>query len=207
MKSHIDALREKRSIYIPDDATEHRHDELDLVFYTSKREVACLGRSEVRPVVVGYEGRRIKPLFKTVFQNGERCDAYIQRWLDGRKKALDELQARRDRRKAIKTSLEEGSILSCSWGYEQTNVEFWQVIEKKSDKTVVIQEIAKKLTDNPDNHSSNGMAGQVIPLPGHFLENSEPVVKRVLVDDQIRFESFRRLTPWNGKPQYCSWYG
>jgi hypothetical protein len=67
---------------------------------------------------------------------------YIQSWLDGTKKALAEKQARRDQRKSIKTSLKEGSILCCSWGYEQTN-----------------------------------------------------------------FESFRRLTPWDGKPQYCSWYG
>jgi hypothetical protein len=208
MKSNIDALRNQRSMYISDDAIEHRHDELDLVYYVCKREVARPGGgSEWNTVVVGYEGRRIKPSFNICFQNDERYKAYIQRWIECRKLTLDEKQARRDQRKLIKTSLKEGSILSCSWGYEQTNVEFWQVIKKKSDKTVVIQEIDKKLTDNPDDHNYNGMAGQVIPVPNVFKEKSEPLVKRVSVDDQIRLESFRFLHPWDGKPEYCSWYG
>ena len=44
----------------------------------------------------------------------------------------------------IKHPLQIGSILYTSWGYEQTNIDFYQVIELIGTSTVVLREIAQE---------------------------------------------------------------
>lgn len=48
-----------------------------------------------------------------------------------------------------------GDILYTSWGYEQTNVDFYQVIGKKGKSTLVLQEIHGK--NSYDNESMTGV--------------------------------------------------
>ncbi len=197
MKSHIDALKAHR--FVPDDAVEHRHDDLDLVYYTADR----LGH----PVVVGYEGRRKKPSFHYSFPHSEGLKKYVKQWLQGRRDELEYKRKKQAEIKAFKTSLVVGSILHGSSGWEQTNAYFFQVVERKTDKTVVIRKIEHQLSPNPDDHQYNSMAGKVIPKPDHFVEREKPLTKRVAPGDTIKIESFLHLKPWDGKPKYCSWYG
>jgi len=196
MKSHIDALRDKR--FIPDNATEERHDDLDMVFYVYQNSANA-------DALICYEGRRIKPSFIYRFAYKKKRDLYKQKWIVNRRTEIAKKQERQQEQRQFKTTLEVGSVLTCSWGYEQTNVEFWKVIEKKSDKTVVLRELAGRLADKSESSSMN-MAGFVVPTE-QFISGREPVKKRVLVGNMIELESFRTLQPWDGRPRYSSWYG
>lgn len=196
MKSHIDALRDKR--FIPDNATEERHDDLDMVFYVYQNEANI-------NVLICYEGRRIKPTFSYRFIFEAKLNSYKKTRILKRRTEIAKKQERQQEQRQFKTALKVGSVLTCSWGYEQTNVEFWKVIEKKSDKTVVIRELAGRLADKSESSSMN-MAGFVVPTE-QFISGREPVKKRVLVGNVIELKSFCTLRPWDGRPRYSSWYG
>ncbi len=189
MKSNIDKLRDRR--VVPDNAVEQRHDDMDTVIYLYQ---CCCNRSPFAAIC--YDGRRLKPGFSYRFSNEIKRSQFINNWLDDKRKIIEEKLERRN----FKTSLIAGSILYCSWGYDQTNVEFWQVVKKKSDKTVVIRQLAVKNLE-PDKR----MLGKIIPIPNVF-HSAEQFEKRVTIGDRIKFESFRSLSPWDDKPKYCSSY-
>jgi hypothetical protein len=94
--------------------------------------------------------------------------------------------------------LEVGSILCGSWGYEQTNVEFFEVIAlSASGKTCTIQEIKH------DEKQTGWASGQCLPLPGEYV--GQPLKNRLIVNDSVRCE-FCSLRIWDGREQYASHY-
>jgi hypothetical protein len=97
-------------------------------------------------------------------------------------------------------------VLHYSWGYEQTNCEFFQVVET-SPGAITIREIAQKA--EPGSGQVHGMAENRLPLPGHFLDKSEPIIKRVQYSESgPGFVSMAHgcCSPWDDRPKYCSWY-
>lgn len=63
-------------------------------------------------------------------------------------------------------------IFVSSWGYEQTNVDFYQVVGIKGKKTVLLREL--KQERNP----TGFMSGETIPLLNQF-QNDEILERRV----------------------------
>jgi hypothetical protein len=59
-------------------------------------------------------------------------------------------------------NIKAGDILSCSWGYDQTNVDFYQVI-KTTAKTATVQEIDKK------NKYTGDMSGKGESMKGYKM--------------------------------------
>ena len=56
---------------------------------------------------------------------------------------------------ASPATVEVGSFFECSWGYDQTNVDFYKVVEiSPSGKTVKVQRWANK---------SDDLSGRVVP--------------------------------------------
>lgn len=95
--------------------------------------------------------------------------------------------------------LEVGSILCGSWGYEQTNVEFFEVVSLSATrKTCSIRELRH------DERGTAFMAGKVFPLPGEYIG---PVLERKLVqNDTVRLDVCT-LSLWDGRELYASHYG
>ena len=94
------------------------------------------------------------------------------------------------------------------WGYEQTNVDFYQAV-KVSDKTVTFRQLKSvKTYAEPQSHT-----GTIVPLPDTFIDTSEPF--------RVRFDAFEKLDDklvnfyylnksyqlWDGKPMRFSEYG
>ncbi|HAP9351160.1 TPA: hypothetical protein IWJ17_002698, partial [Enterococcus faecium] len=65
---------------------------------------------------------------------------------------------------AKNTPYQVGDIFYSSWGYEQTNVTFWQIV-KLTEKTAWFQPIQKKTVE----HYSS-MSGKVVPMKDKFIE-------------------------------------
>jgi len=61
-----------------------------------------------------------------------------------------------------------GDVFASSWGYDQTNVDFYQVL-KVSDKAVMIQEIESETVEK-----CGDMSEYVRPILGKFKANSKP---------------------------------
>ena len=107
-----------------------------------------------------------------------------------------------------KFGIKVGDILEDSWGYEQTNVEFYKVTKIVSACKVEIVELGHIRS----NYESHGMACDVVPDVNN--EIGERIVKMVSQSSwekregrwHIKINSSVELTPWNGQPCYSSWY-
>jgi len=62
-----------------------------------------------------------------------------------------------------------GDVFAMSWGYEQTNNDFFQVVALKGSSMIKIKEIGSKQTERS---TGNSMACYVIPCKDEFLTRS-----------------------------------
>lgn len=106
-----------------------------------------------------------------------------------------------------------GDIFVYSWGYEQSNINYFQVVDLKGQKSVVIREIAKETTE------VNGYESyQVVPRKNEFLDKKKGFLKdnelgatklvKGLKDGTIyiNIESFGFCSLWDGKPDNMTCY-
>lgn len=119
---------------------------------------------------VGYVGTSGKAAFHFRFKDSERREAFIKNWRFDRAAVQD----RRNERKinaTRPTTLKEGDILYSSWGYEQTNIDYYQVTKVIGKRTVEIREIGQRREE------TNFMQGNCWPVKDRFI--NEPMRKVV----------------------------
>lgn len=98
-----------------------------------------------------------------------------------------------------------GDFFSESWGYDQTNVNFYEVVKvSASQKSVWIREVQTVCMDEDRNIT------HVAPLPGTFVPQSwrigdEPVRKAVRwyrSEPVLTMTSYSIATLWHGERRY-----
>lgn len=102
------------------------------------------------------------------------------------------------KRAALKASdhWNEGDVLYNSWGYDQTNIDWYQVVEMKP-KSIVIRAVKKNYGEK------QFLAGYSQPRRNEFC--GEPILKPLSEDGRISFRH-GAATKWDGKPVYESHY-
>ena len=119
---------------------------------------------------------------------------------------------------SIKVQPVVGDILYSSWGYDQTNIEFYKVV-KISDYSVWIQQVGSQITE------ITGWAHEkVIPTdssdyqvrdwdnPGAYITKTHPIQRKKIQyfswdADEIYYvslNSFSHAKLWDGKPKEAS---
>ncbi len=91
-----------------------------------------------------------------------------------------------------------GDILSSSWGYSMTIVNYYQVV-KTTPKMITVREIAGKLV------SGDGMRGESVPVPNAFVpkKSYQPAeFHRLVVRGMISINESERAGLWDGEPMY-----
>jgi len=102
-----------------------------------------------------------------------------------------------------------GSVFCMSWGYDQTNVDYFQVV-RLTPKGAVLREIASKKVPGTDGF----MCCDVRPDVGNFVSNStwskKPEGFQVRLNGSTRFLLNGRyladLMFDTNEKHYCSWY-
>jgi len=94
-------------------------------------------------------------------------------------------------------TLKVGDVLNTSWGYEQTNVDFYEIVAV-SGSMVTLRQIAASLTENGD------MCGMTVPQPGKFI--GEPLRRRANAYNRVNIHSCASAGLWDGNAKYVSWY-
>lgn len=87
-------------------------------------------------------------------------------------------------------TLRPGDILCGSWGYDQTNVSFYQVV-RVTEKSARIRRI--RSTHQDDCH--------VVPLKDQYASEEE-TTRRVSGHGEVRLSSYLHVSKWDGTPQY-----
>lgn len=109
-----------------------------------KAEIYLIDK-DTGPVAMGFGGRRSKPDFNIRFRSKERRQEYVKNYVE-RMQERDKINEEgRKNRNNKGRGLELGSVLCCSWGYDQTNINYYEVIKLVGDKSVMIVPIASSL--------------------------------------------------------------
>ena len=141
---------------------------------------------------VAFAGRAQKPVWHYRFRSEGQLQKKIDDSIKTRRSIAQNRKERAEQRK-IPHSLKKGDILSSSWGYDQTNIDFYEVVDVLA-KSVVVRKIGEKVVK-----SSPG-SDYVVPAPGKFI--GPAMRKRATKDNYVRIDSVSSASPWNGKPLY-----
>jgi hypothetical protein len=143
--------------------------------------------------------------FNIRFHSVERMYEYCVQYLKDLQRAEEYKEQRKleraAQRAAAKVATNVGDIFVASWGYEQTNVDAYQVVEKKG-ATVTLREIALQTVEG--SQVSHGMADQVVPVKDAFIGEE---FKKRLTGRGINIDSVRYASPMGERESfYRSWY-
>lgn len=161
-----------------------------------------------KPVVSIWKGKQSRPYSHYYYVNIEQAEGRINREKESAKKRTDSKLKQKEilteARKNFKSSFNKNDILVCSWGYDQTNVNYYKVLEVKGKK-ITLQEIGY-------NYVEEGfMSGHVTPDTDKTF--GTPIVKTISIlaygdniHESIKINSSIRLYKWDGRPNYMSYY-
>jgi hypothetical protein len=147
----------------------------------------------------GFSGKKAKYDFYNRFITIESRDAFIKKWQDKIKSWADVKQKRKDERKAPHT-IKVGDIMYSSWGYEQTNVDWYQVTKLIGSKMVEIKQIRGSRTQD-----ELGDRGTVMPVKDSFINDAKPI-RKIVSNNKIKIASYTNAWIWDGKSKYYSTY-
>lgn len=157
------------------------------------------------PTVMVWRPNAKKPFANYRFDTMEQLQIFIEK----KAESLLEWNKIKEARKAARlgtpeqiASVKVGDIFHYSWGYEQTNADFYEVVAKKG-VTVTLREIETK---SAGAGRSGSMSGVVVPIAGAF--KGEPIKKKLRFDGSspsVSFE-FGWCGLWDGRPVHITWY-
>lgn len=174
----IEQRDQARRALIAGDITDviRRANEAFAIFhYTNTTGEAC---------AVAFRGKATKPGFRYRFRSAKLRAAHCNEWADRVMLAAASTAERRAARNQAHT-LAVGDVLLSMWGYEQTNVDYYQVTGLHGRTMVTLREIASRREETAS------MQGHCTPCPGQFI--GEP--RRCRVDgarNDVRLSSFER---------------
>lgn len=177
--------------YFPDGAVRYRYDAL-------QAEWAISGRGADSTLIV-YHGRRQRFDFYRSYRSDFALEADLSRW-------LDELAAKANRRAEAQReeaarmaetigSLAPGRILYHASGYDQTNVQFYKILEVRGKKVQLVE--VASVSVEVTRHLSERVVPDLNALVGKpFWKVVRPTGLRM---------DFGSLRLWDGTPRERTW--
>lgn len=173
--------------FIPKNHEPLTRDGVDAIVYIAERSA------------IGYVGKRTKRDFFYTFTSLEQRDRYVDDFFAGVERVQQSKRERQLAKQSFLHGLAVGDILYATWGYDQTNVDFYQVI-RTTDKTATIRMIAQETT------STGWCQGTALPCKDSFVDDEPEMVKRVRQGDCITIRG-HSASRWHGRPVSWSSYG
>lgn len=155
--------------------------------------------ARVRYFLAVFAGKAVRPMpgafgcFLNEEHRAEKIAEVKARLLE----RANEKAARRAEQRKPHTLL-VGNILCASWGYDQTNVDFYEVVSVRG-AVIDMREVATRRTHDTD------MTGTAEPVPGKYI-GALMRSKRPGASNGVRICSFIWARLWDGKPERWSSY-
>jgi hypothetical protein len=149
-------------------------------------------------LAIAFHGKAAKPDWHYSFRDEAARDKRIAEFIAGRKRWV-EYKAERKAEKDKPHTLKVGDILVSSWGYDQTNIDYYQVTRIPGPMTVEIREIAKT-----SSAEIGFMTAECKAAPDKFT--GDPMIKRCNSTNSVRIASYASASKWDGKADRYSWY-
>lgn len=134
--------------------------------------------------VKAFKGKAKKPAFFLRFSNAEKARGFVDHWAIDVRRQQDEIKARR-----APHSLKVGDVLVCSWGYDQTNVDYYEVTALIGVRMIELREIATETIEA----GPSAMTGRSVPMVGQYI--AEAIRKQADIDGRVRLGERRYASP------------
>lgn len=159
-------------------------------------------KADGKPTCKAWRGKASKPYAFYQFRDEAQRAAWVEEQKAGADSA-EKFKAERASTKATATeemreTIQVGTILCYTWGWEQTNQDFLEVVEK-TGKTVTVREIAAEMVAN----AGHSMSGWVGAKPGCYT--GEPV-KKVINAYGVAMPHGVACPIGPTEKKFCSWY-
>ena len=196
--------------YIPANSTKETRDGIDAEVYLFTNP----NPERPNPAAIGYKGKSQKPAFNHYYRNEEARAAYVDSFFAEAKRQQDNRAAHNAARKAARIEFTHGfkigDIVYRSYGYDQTNIDFYQ-ITRTTTKTATFRKI-RQITSG---RAPLGDSWQTLPDIGNFVtdapEHTRPVKAPYNKGEkgEIPYASYSggsvyNLRQWDGRPLYAS---
>ncbi len=171
-----------------------------------KKECKIITNEEKQGEELYFEIKPDYEIIKELKNNGYRWHNQKKCWY----RKLDYKGTAREKKNYL--GVKVGDIFCFSWGYEQTNIDYFQVVGLKGTKQVVIREIAYTTTETTGFDSYKVTACKDVFLENsQFIENNEKgAVKQVkgLKNGTIyiKIDSFGFCSLWDGQDDVMTCY-
>jgi hypothetical protein len=161
---------------------------------------AVIARYEFGPKLgaIAFRGKASKPSFFYTFKTPEQRERYIAEWLDGQRRVCAYKAEQAEKRKQPH-SLKLGQVLRSMWGYDQTNINYYQVTEVRG-KMVVVREIGAMPVGE-----QGGQQEYVMPAVGQF--KGEPMLRRPSADNWVKIDRSESAGPYKGEAESRTGFG
>lgn len=171
-----------REFFIPKGAIKIVDKRSDAVAYLYTTKVG-------NPGAMTFVGKQAKPLTHFTYRDEGRRAKAVESIFVTRRSTLAAKAERDAKRKAFVHAYKVGDVFRTCWGYDQTNVEYFEIVEVLG-KFVMLRELAQARDE------SGWHRGTCTPLPGSYI--GEPI-RRLAQDGRIKIDDVR--TAWPVKPE------
>lgn len=165
--------------------------------YHENGEIIICRCDEKAILAKAYTGYACKPKFFYRFRTLESREKFLEERLAFYKKQYGKEKPSRKSPDASDHYM-VGDVLYDSWGYDQTNIDWFQVTKVKG-KSIWLRRIA-------ENNSDPGNCSYGYTQPRRYEFIGSEFRKRVMPDGHVSSALRGCLFKWDGKPKYCSTY-
>ncbi len=134
-----------------------------------------------KPVLVIFKGSKTRPVVNYRFHTREQRDEYLEKEIANAK----DLNEYKKKNTTFKHSLQVGDIFYSSWGYDQTNIDFFEVVRLSGKQSVDLRPIAAEVKYD------SAVYGKKRPLKGKFKGDIIYKSRRVRKDNYVNIDDTR----------------
>lgn len=167
-----------REFYIKPEAAKIEDQGSDAVAYTWERDTA----TGTRYIVMAFHGRAQKPDFHFYYRTAEERAAKVAKHFAGWAARKQAKVARKADKAAWQNPYKAGDMFRTCWGYDQTNVEWFEVVDVRG-KHLIIREVAQ------EREGTLRDQGVCVPVPGKYI--GDPI-RCLAQQGSIRIDRVRR---------------
>lgn len=118
--------------------------------------------SSGHPAACAYAPKAIKPALHCRYRSPEAREKAVAAFFAGYRAKAERVAKDRAEAAALEHDYKVGEVLSASWGYDQTNIEWFEIVAT-TRKTVTFRKIAAHSVE------TLSMQGKCAPKPGEFV--------------------------------------
>lgn len=128
----------------------------------------------VKGTAMYFSGRRSRPDWHYRYPSTERLYEAVHRYLDAQIKAEADKRERKENAKNWVHDVKVGDVFRCSWGYDQTNIDYFEVTALIGKKMCEVRELVQEIK-----HTGHDQ-GTCVPVPGQFVDETKAIRKKIL---------------------------